>query len=238
MTEKDLPLFAALDLDTLKEARQTVDRLAGLVRGIKIGPRLYSLGGRPFIDEIVDRGFDLFLDLKLHDIPNTVRLAIEALADAGLWCVTVHGAGGRRMLEEAVAARNARGSSMKILAITVLTSFSEESWSEVAPGTSIEAAIRARAKLCDDTGLDGLVCSPLDLPIVKSCTSPRLLKVVPGVRLAAAGDDQTRVATPKDAIIAGADYLVMGRPIYKAKDLEGAMDAVKQSIQEGLSCRV
>lgn len=127
---------------------------------------------------------------------------------------------------------------MKILAITVLTSFSEESWSEVAPGTSIEAAIRARAKLCDDTGLDGLVCSPLDLPIVKSYTSPRLLKVVPGVRLAAAGDDQTRVATPKDAIIAGADYLVMGRPIYKAKDLEGAMDAIKQSIQEGLSCRV
>ena len=160
MTErKSLPLFAALDLNTLREARQTMDMLSGVVDAIKIGPRLYAQGGAHFLKEIVDHGFKLFLDLKLHDIPNTVRLAVEALADMGIFCLTLHADGGRRMMEESVAARDRLGSTMKLLGITVLTSFDEKGWDEVAPGCSMETAIKKRAWLCGDCGMDGLVCS-------------------------------------------------------------------------------
>ncbi|MBO5493200.1 MAG: orotidine-5'-phosphate decarboxylase [Pyramidobacter sp.] len=238
MTErKSLPLFAALDLNTLREARQTMDMLSGVVDAIKIGPRLYAQGGAHFLKEIVDHGFKLFLDLKLHDIPNTVRLAVEALADMGIFCLTLHADGGRRMMEESVAARDRLGSTMKLLGITVLTSFDEKGWEEVAPGCTMEAAIKKRAWLCGDCGMDGLVCSPLDLPEVCKVTPPTLLKVVPGVRLVAGGDDQSRVATPAEAFRNGADYIVMGRPIYKAPDVRKAVDEIAKSIEEGLSCR-
>ncbi len=235
--KKELPLFVALDVDTLREARQTMDQLIGIVDAIKIGPRLYAQGGAHFLREIMDRGFKLFLDLKLHDIPNTVRLAVEALADLGLFCLTLHAGGGRQMMEKAVAARDRMGSPMKLLGITVLTSFSAEAWDEVAPGCPMEEAIRRRAWLCDDSGMDGLVCSALDLPIVKAVTHPKLLKVVPGVRLAVQGDDQNRVATPADAFRAGADYIVMGRPIYKAPDVRAAVAEITASIEEVLKCR-
>ncbi|MCI7402865.1 MULTISPECIES: orotidine-5'-phosphate decarboxylase [unclassified Pyramidobacter] len=238
MTEHtSLPLFAALDLDTLREARRTMDALSGIVDAIKIGPRLYAQGGAPFLKEIVDHGFKLFLDLKLHDIPNTVRLAVETLADLGIFCLTLQAAGGRRMMEESVAARDRLGSTMKLLGITVLTSFDEKSWDEVAPGCPMDVAIKKRAWLCGDCGMDGLVCSPLDLPEVRAVTPPTLLKVVPGVRLVAGGDDQSRVATPADAFRNGADYIVMGRPIYKAPDVRKAVEEIARSIEEGLACR-
>ncbi|WP_288297720.1 orotidine-5'-phosphate decarboxylase [uncultured Pyramidobacter sp.] len=238
MTEHtSLPLFAALDLDSLREARRTMDALSGIVDAIKIGPRLYAQGGAPFLKEIVDHGFKLFLDLKLHDIPNTVRLAVETLADLGIFCLTLQAAGGRRMMEESVAARDRLGSTMKLLGITVLTSFDEKSWDEVAPGCPMDVAIKKRAWLCGDCGMDGLVCSPLDLPEVRAVTPPTLLKVVPGVRLVAGGDDQSRVATPADAFRNGADYIVMGRPIYKAPDVRKAVAEIARSIEEGLTCR-
>ena len=238
MTEHtSLPLFAALDLDTLREARRTMDDLSGIVDAIKIGPRLYAQGGAPFLKEIVDHGFKLFLDLQLHAIPNTVRLAVETLADLGIFCLTLQAAGGRRMMEESVAARDRLGSTMKLLGITVLTSFDEKSWDEVAPGCPMDVAIKKRAWLCGDCGMDGLVCSPLDLPEVRAVTPPTLLKVVPGVRLVAGGDDQGRVATPADAFRNGADYIVMGRPIYKAPDVRKAVAEIARSIEEGLTCR-
>ena len=238
MTEHtSLPLFAALDLDTLREARRTMDALSGIVDAIKIGPRLYAQGGAPFLKEIVDHGFKLFLDLTLHDIPNPVRRAVETLADLGIFCRTGPAAGGRRMMEESVAARDRLGSTMKLLGITVLTSFDEKSWDEVAPGCPMDVAIKKRAWLCGDCGMDGLVCSPLDLPEVRAVTPPTLLKVVPGVRLVAGGDDQSRVATPADAFRNGADYIVMGRPIYKAPDVRKAVAEIARSIEEGLTCR-
>ncbi len=238
MTErKSLPLFAALDLNTLREARQTMDILSGVVDAIKIGPRLYAQGGTQFLKEIIDHGFKLFLDLKLHDIPNTVKLAVETLADVGIFCLTMHTDGGRRMMEESVAVRDRAGSDMKLLGITVLTSFDEKGWDEVAPGCPMETAIKKRAWLCGDCGMDGLVCSPLDLPMVCEVTPPSLLKVVPGVRLVAGGDDQSRVATPAEAFRNGADYIVMGRPIYKAPDVRKAVEEIAKSIEEGLSCR-
>lgn len=238
MTEyTSLPLFAALDCDTLCEARRTMDVLSGVIDTVKIGPGLYAQGGVPFLKEIVDRGFKLFLDLKLHDIPNTVRLAVEALSGLGIFCLTLHAAGGRRMMEESVAARNRLGSTMKLLGVTVLTSFDKKSWDEIAPGCPMDMAIKKRAWLCGDCGMDGLVCSPLDLPGIRAVTPSALLKVVPGVRLTAGGDDQSRVATPAEAFRNGADYIVMGRPICKAPDVRKAVAEIARSIEEGLSCR-
>ena len=161
---------------------------------------------------------------------------METLADLGIFCLTLQAAGGRRMMEESVAARDRLGSTMKLLGITVLTSFDEKSWDEVAPGCPMDVAIKKRAWLCGDCGMDGLVCSPLDLPEVRAVTPPTLLKVVPGVRLVA-GDDQSRVATPADAFRNGADYIVMGRPIYKAPDVRKAVAEIARSIEEGLTCR-
>lgn len=231
---KELPLIMAMDLDTLAEARETLNRVRGRLDYVKIGPRLFALGGVSFVQEMIDYGFNVFLDLKLHDIPNTIRLAVETLADIGLWSLTLHSAGGRKMLEEAVAAKERAGSSMNLLGISVLTSFSEEGWAEATPGCSIAEALRQRAWLCKDSGLDGIVCSPLDLPIVNEATSGDLLKVVPGVRLVSGGDDQTRVATPCKAFQNGASYIVMGRPIYQAKDIDLAMNQIETSIREGL----
>ncbi|MCF4150359.1 orotidine-5'-phosphate decarboxylase [Dethiosulfovibrio sp. F2B] len=232
--DDELPLIMALDLETLADARKTLNLVRGKLDYVKIGPRLFALGGVHFVKEMVDYGFKVFLDLKLHDIPNTIRLAVEAFGGIGLWSLTLHAAGGRRMLEEAVAARDRMGSSMKLFGISVLTSFNEEVWSEATPGCPMEEALRQRAWLCDDSGLDGVVCSPLDLPVIKDRVSPGLLKVVPGVRLTSLGDDQTRIATPCQAIKNGADYVVMGRPIYKADDIESAMNVIGDSIREGL----
>ena len=234
---KPLPLFVALDVNTLREARQTMDVMSGLVDAVKIGPRLYAQGGISFLKEIIDHGYKLFLDLKLHDIPNTVRLAVETLADQGIFCLTLHAGGGRRMMEESIAARDRLCSKMKLLGITVLTSFNEESWNEIAPGCSMTDAIKRRAWLCGDCGMDGVVCSPLDLPEVCSVTPKSLLKVVPGVRLVSHDDDQSRVATPAMAFKNGADYVVVGRPIYKAVDVRKAVEDIRASIQEGIACR-
>ncbi len=235
MNRDSLPLILALDLDSLATARRTMDIVKGRVDYMKIGPRLFALGGKSFVKEMVDYGFKVFLDLKLHDIPNTIKIAVEAFGDIGLWSLTLHAAGGRRMLEEAVSARDNMGSSMKLFGISVLTSFSEELWSEVNPGCSMEDALKKRAWLCGDCGMDGVVCSPLDLPLISSVASPSLLKVVPGVRMTPGGDDQTRVATPCEAFRNGADYVVMGRPIYTAPDIDQAMALISQSIEEGLN---
>ncbi len=235
MNRDSLPLILALDLDSLASARRTMDVVKGRVDYVKIGPRLFALGGTAFVKEMVDYGFKVFLDLKLHDIPNTIKIAVEAFGDIGLWSLTLHAAGGRRMMEEAVSARDKMGSSMKLFGISVLTSFSEELWAEATPGCSMEEALRKRAWLCGDCGMDGVVCSPLDLPLISAVASPNLLKVVPGIRMAPAGDDQTRVATPCDAFKNGADYIVMGRPIYTAPDIDEAMALVTKSIEEGLT---
>ncbi len=232
--DKNLPLILALDLDSLAEARGTLDAVRDRIGYVKIGPRLFALGGVPFVTEMVDYGFKVFLDLKLHDIPNTIRLAVQAFSDIGLWSLTLHAAGGRRMLEEAVSARDRSGSTMKLFGISVLTSFDDAVWNEATPGCPMADALRCRSRLCDDVGLDGVVCSPLDIPIIDAGRDG-FLKVVPGVRLASSKDDQTRVATPAQAFKNGADYVVMGRPIYKADDLDQAMDRITKSIREGLS---
>lgn len=228
----DLPLFVALDTQTLDDAKALIDRLEGYVTGLKIGPRLFALGGSAFLTGLVDRGYEVFLDLKLHDIPNTVALAVDVLSDLGLFCLTIHGGGGHEMLRRAVEARDKRGSKTKLLGITVLTSFSEQSWQAVNPGLAMEKALQARARACVESGLDGLVCSPDDLKLLKPLLPHGFLKVTPGIRFVPGGDDQTRVTTPCVALRQGADYLVMGRPIYQAPDIGKVILELKRQVEE------
>jgi len=227
-------LILALDVENLEEGRLLLGLLQGELRYIKIGHQLYAKGGLPFIREVMSMGYKVFLDLKMHDIPNSVRMGVEALANEGIWALTLHGAGGRAMLEEACNGRDNVGGEMILLGVTVLTSMNNELWQEVTPGCSMDHALRARSTVCAEAGIDGLVCSPLDLPIINETRGKELIKVVPGIRPSATGDDQARTATPKGAIIAGADFLVVGRPILKAENRLEALRNILSDIGEGL----
>lgn len=218
MEKKKCGLIVAVDTKTLDEARNFLNKLDKATPYVKIGPRLYALGGVQFAKEIIDMGYNLFLDLKLHDIPNTVAMAVEPLAELGLWALTVHTSGGYEMMSRSVQMRDKTGSKMKLLGITVLTSLGGDLWSDVHPGSDMELALAARAEAAERAGLDGIVCSPLDLELLKG-KAPSLLRVVPGIRTEKVStEDQTRVATPASAARDGASYIVVGRPILEAAD--------------------
>lgn len=218
MKNKKCELIVAVDLPTLDSARNFIDRLDKATSYVKIGPRLYAMGGAPFIKEIVEKGYNLFLDLKLHDIPNTVASAVEPLSELGLWALTIHTSGGYEMMSRSVAMRDKRGSKMNLLGITVLTSLGGDLWSEVHPGSELDISLEARAQAAERAGLDGIVCSPLDLSMLRG-KAEKLARVVPGIRRTKAlTEDQTRVATAKEAAVAGASFIVVGRPILEATD--------------------
>lgn len=215
---EDFPLILALDTSTLEEAEGLLDNIESSLSYVKIGHRLYALGGIPFLEKTMKRGLNVFLDLKLHDIPNTVSIALEPLMNIGLWSLTLHTAGGREMLEGAVQTKGRLRSGTLLLGVTVLTSHSPESWEEVNPGCSLQRSLVERARLSAEVGMDGIVCSPLDLPLINLSGAEGLIRVVPGVRLQEGKDDQKRVTTPGKAFLDGADYIVVGRPIIKAPD--------------------
>lgn len=232
--EKDLPLILALDVEKPGDIFPLLDELQGELRYVKIGPRLYFQGGRELIRQLVDGGYKVFLDLKLHDIPNTVGMGVEVLSDLGIWALTIHTSGGIPMMARAREAARKNGETL-ILGVTVLTSLAGEDWDRVHPELSLERALQARAEAAQEAGIDGVVCSPLDLQLVRSACN--LLTVVPGIRPASMGDDQARVATPATAIASGADFLVVGRPILKAPDRHQAVREIKRSMMEGFQCR-
>lgn len=218
MNKEKCGLIVAVDMKTPGEAKDFLVRLDGATRYVKIGPRLYALGGTGFLKDIIGMGYKLFLDLKLHDIPNTVAMACEPLAELGLWALTVHTSGGYEMMAGAVRARDRAGSDVKLLGITVLTSLGGELWNEVHPGCDMNHALAARAEAAQRAGLDGIVCSPMDLGLLKG-RAENLLRVVPGIRPEKSGaDDQVRTATLGGAARGGADYIVVGRPILEAAD--------------------
>lgn len=229
MNDKQCGLILALDVKTTDEATAFLEKLDRATSYVKIGPRLYALGGTKFVKSIIDRGYNVFLDLKLHDIPNTVASAVEPLSELGLWALTLHTSGGYEMMSRSVAVRDKTGSKMKLLGITVLTSLGGELWSDVHPGCDMNAALAGRAQTAEKAGMDGIVCSPLDLQLLKG-KAARLLRVVPGIRAARVStEDQTRVATAEDAAKNGAGYIVVGRPILEAADpIFAAKDIIRR----------
>ena len=229
MNDKQCGLILALDVKTTDEATAFLEKLDRATSYVKIGPRLYALGGTKFVKSIIDRGYNVFLDLKLHDIPNTVASAVEPLSELGLWALTLHTSGGYEMMSRSVAVRDKTGSKMKLLGITVLTSLGGELWSDVHPGCDMNAALAGRAQTAEKAGMDGIVCSPLDLQLLRG-KAARLLRVVPGIRAARVStEDQTRVATAEDAAKNGAGYIVVGRPILEAADpIFAAKDIIRR----------
>jgi len=224
-------VIVALDFPTAEAAIALVDRLDPSLCRLKVGKELFTRAGPALVERLVGQGFDVFLDLKFHDIPNTVAAACAAAADLGVWMLNVHASGGRRMME---AAREglARASHRPLLiGVTILTSLGAEDLAEIGlPGTPEENVLRL-AGLAQGAGLDGIVCSPKELAAVRATLGGGFLTVTPGVRpeWAAAGD-QKRVMTPAEAIAAGSDYLVVGRPITAAADPIDRLRAIRDEI--------
>lgn len=210
-------LIVALDLPTPEQALRLVDALRGRVGMFKVGSQLFSAAGPEFVGALTGSGEKVFLDLKYHDIPNTVAGAVAAAARLGVSLVDVHALGGRAMLEAAVGALPALAT--RLLAITVLTSHAEETLAELGLAGPIPAAVQRLARLAQTAGADGVVASPHEVPLIRETCGSDFLVVTPGIRpTGARAGDQHRLATPRAAIEAGADYIVVGRPILEAPD--------------------
>ena len=221
-------LIAVLDVDTRDAALETV-AACGACACFKVGSQLFTRCGPAVVREIQGRGKQVFLDLKYHDIPNTVANAARAAADLGVALFTLHATGGRKMIE---AARNAvEGTDTRILAVTVLTSLSDSMLrDEVGVPETAAQAVPRLAKQSVDSGAHGIVCSPLEIALVREAVRPGALIVTPGIRPAwATQDDQARVMTPRQAADAGADFIVVGRPILRH---ENPAEAVRLIIEE------
>jgi len=225
-------LAVALDLPDAKQALTLVDALDGTCQWFKVGMELYYAAGNSFVQELRRRGFDVFLDLKLHDIPNTVAGAVRSAAQAGASLLTVHACGGGAMLQAAAEAATVPGAP-KLLAVTVLTSMDASELSRIGVvGTPAEQVLRL-AKLAKSSGIDGMVCSAEEVGTLRTEWGPQTMLVVPGIRPAgAATEDQRRIATPATAIAQGASMLVVGRPITTAKDPAAAAQAILEEIAE------
>ena len=218
-------LIVALDVPEEDAARALVDRLAGHVGLFKVGSQLFTAAGPGLVGEIVARGERVVLDLKFHDIPNTVAGAIGSACRLGVSLVDVHGLGGRAMLAAAAGARSAPGA--RLLAITILTSHDQQALREIGVEGPLHDAVRRLARLAKESGADGVVASPHEVGLIREACGEGFLIVTPGIRPAGAVlGDQARAATPAAALAAGADYLVVGRPITEAADPAAAADAI------------
>jgi orotidine-5'-phosphate decarboxylase len=221
-------LIVALDVDTTEAARSLAGSLRGTVGGFKIGSRLFTSHGPDFVRELVDRGDRVFLDLKFHDIPNTVAGAVAAATRLGVWMVNVHAAGGGEMMKAARAAADdeaVRRSAAPplVIAVTVLTSLSQEGLGATGVAGALSDHVRRLALLAQTSGLDGVVASPHEIGLIRDACDPRFEIVTPGIRSAGdASGDQHRVASAAGALAAGASYLVVGRPIIAASDPRAA----------------
>jgi orotidine-5'-phosphate decarboxylase len=215
----DSKIIVALDFPDAASALTLVDQLEPELCKLKVGKELFTAEGQALVRELVKRGFNVFLDLKFHDIPNTVAGACSVAADLGVWMMNVHASGGRKMMETA-ANRLAQLESRPLLTgVTILTSLSEEEIHEIGYAGTTEENVLRLAKLAESSGLDGIVCSPLEAAPVRKVVDDSFQLVTPGVRPSfASTDDQKRIMTPADALNAGASYLVIGRPVTAAED--------------------
>jgi orotidine-5'-phosphate decarboxylase len=203
-------LIVALDVPKAEDARTLIERLAGKVGLFKIGSQLFTAAGPGFVREVVGRGEKVFLDLKFHDIPNTVAGAVSSASRLGVSLVDVHGLGGRAMLEAAVGALPAMGT--RLLAVTILTSHDENSLGQIGVNGSVHESVRRLAELARDAGVDGVVASPHEVALIREACGTDFVIVTP----------------------AGADYLVVGRPITAAEDPEAAADAVVREMESAV----
>jgi orotidine-5'-phosphate decarboxylase len=229
-------VLVALDVETWAEADRLLERLTGVVGGCKIGSQLFTATGPAAVEAALKRGFRVFLDLKYHDIPNTVAGAVREATRLGVFMLNVHASGGAAMMRAAAAAAAPAAGDLGVarplcLGVTVLTSLDRAALTrELGVPASVESHVLHLATLAQTAGLDGCVASPLEIGPLRRALGPRFTIVTPGIRPAARDDDQARTATPGAAVRAGADYLVVGRPITAAADPAAAARAVVEEI--------
>jgi len=227
-----LPIIVALDYPSAEPALDMARRLDPSRCRVKVGKELFTRGGPAVVEELTALGFDVFLDLKFHDIPNTVAAACRAAADLGVWMVNVHALGGRRMMEAAREAVETGSQRPQLIAVTILTSMGEEDISEIGLSGTPADNVRRLAALADDGGLDGVVCSPKEIEVLRKERGDQFTLVTPGIRPQwAAKGDQRRVTTPAEALQLGASQLVVGRPITDADDPLAALQRIETEIE-------
>ena len=229
-------VIVALDVPTAAEALALARRLDPARCRVKVGKELFTAAGPALVESLMRVGFEVFLDLKFHDIPNTVSGACKAAARLGVWMTNVHASGGRAMLEAAREALETFSSRPLLVGVTVLTSMRERELREVGiEGTTQEAVLRLAA-LVRMSGLDGVVCSAQEANLIRARSESSFLLVTPGIRpLAAAADDQSRVTTPAEAVSLGANYLVVGRPITRAAEPSAVLDGINREVALALA---
>lgn len=229
------PVIVALDYAAAAPALDLAGRLSPELCRLKVGKELFTHCGPQLVEQLHSKGFDVFLDLKFHDIPNTVAGAVHAASELGVWMVNVHAGGGRRMME--AAARALQGFSRKplLIGVTVLTSLSDEDLLELGYTESPRERVLRLAALAADSGLDGVVCSAMEATALRQARGEGFCLVTPGIRLAGdAAGDQRRVVTPADAVSMGSDYLVIGRSVTGAADPLAALQRVHAELGSAL----
>lgn len=227
----DSPVIVALDYPQQAPVIALADKLSPQLCRLKIGKELFTRCGPPLVEELQGKGYEIFLDLKFHDIPNTVAGAVSAAAALGVWMVNVHAGGGSRMMAAAAEALANVSNRPRLIAVTVLTSMSDEDLRELGHTESAQARVLQLAALADENGMDGVVCSALEAPALRAAHGADFSLVTPGIRLAGdAAGDQRRVLTPADALAAGSDYLVIGRSITASEDPLAALMRVHEEL--------
>lgn len=235
------PVFCALDTTDPQVALALSQRLSGLVGGLKLGLEFFTANGPEGVRAVAEGGVPLFLDLKFHDIPNTVAGAVRNAVRLGPVFTTVHASGGRDMMAAAVDAANDASAKWgvarpRLLAVTVLTSISQGELNECGVGDSLLDHVKRLAALAQEAGIDGVVCSPHEVDVLRAQCGADFQLMIPGIRPAwAAANDQKRVLTPAEAMAKGADWLVIGRPITNDADPAAAARRIQSELAEGLS---
>jgi orotidine-5'-phosphate decarboxylase len=228
----DSRVIVALDFDNQSLALTLADQLDPSQCRLKVGKELFTAAGPALVKALVERDFEVFLDLKFHDIPNTVAKAITAAADLGVWMANVHACGGSRMMKAAKQALVEQGSDMQLIAVTVLTSMDDADLLETGVQLSPKDQVMHLAELAQTCGLDGVVCSAQEASALKSRLGADFKLITPGIRLPnSAADDQRRIVSPADAVALGSDYLVIGRPITQSAQPLETLQQINHSLK-------
>ena len=218
-------IITAVDESNLDLFKEIIDSLDSDLCMVKIGSVSFNALGHEAVLYAANKGFDIFLDLKLHDIPNTVKKSIKGLVSLPIKMLTIHTSGGKQMMEAAMQA--VEGSNTKVFGVTALTSLSDTDTNKIYKRDAVDQ-VEAMLDLAEESGIDGVVCSPHELHLLAARES--LLSITPGIRLRDSDDDQSRVMTPKEAIHLGANHIVVGRPITEAQDIKDALQEIHNSI--------
>ena len=215
-----LSIIVALDAKSQKEALSIADQLDPSLCRVKVGKEIFTHEGPSVVKALHDRGFEVFLDLKFHDIPNTTAQAVCAAADMGVWMVNVHASGGRKMMETCVERLKAGKYNTQLIAVTVLTSMGREDLKDLGLDVEPFEHVKRLATLTKDSGLDGVVCSAQEAKMLRETLGQDFALVTPGIRpLGSNADDQKRIVTPKQAMLDGSTHLVIGRPITQSANM-------------------